>query len=81
LALWLARLVWLVVVIASLGLFALALPARYQELYDRYQPLLGLSLVTNRAGEPAVMVWPDSPGPAKRWRSCCPTATRALPFA
>ncbi|MCC7361035.1 MAG: PDZ domain-containing protein, partial [Anaerolineales bacterium] len=62
--LWLARLAWLVLAAASVALFIVALPARHDEIFERYEPQLGLSVVANRAGAPAVQTWLD--GPAQR---------------
>jgi signal transduction histidine kinase len=62
--LWLSRLVWAVLLLGTLTIFAVAVPARYQEIHERYRPQLGLNLVRNRAGEPAVRTWLD--GPAQR---------------
>jgi signal transduction histidine kinase len=58
---WLGRLLWLGLVAATLTIFAVAIPARYHELFERYRPHLGLEVVVNRAGEPAVHTWLDGP--------------------
>lgn len=62
--LWLGRLAWGLLAIGTLAIFAFAVPARYQEIHERYRPQLGLSLVWNRTGEPAAQMWLD--GPAQR---------------
>jgi signal transduction histidine kinase len=62
--LWLGRLLWLPLIAGTLMVYAVAVPARYQEILARYQPQLGFEVVRNRAGEPGVQTWLD--GAAQR---------------
>ena len=55
--LWLARAFWLALMIGTLGLFGNGLPLRFEDLRQRYQPQLGLTVSLNRAGQPALSAW------------------------
>jgi signal transduction histidine kinase len=55
--LFLIRVIWLALVMIALGLFIRGIPLRAEELYDAYEPTIGVSLGWNRAGEIAISPW------------------------
>jgi signal transduction histidine kinase len=52
--LFLIRVIWLALVMIALGLFIRGIPLRAEELYEAYEPTIGVSLGWNRVGEIAI---------------------------
>jgi signal transduction histidine kinase len=64
--LFLIRVIWLTLILISLGLFIRGIPLRAEELYEAYEPTIGVSLGWNRVGKIAISPWWGDKYPANQ---------------
>jgi signal transduction histidine kinase len=55
--LFLIPVIWLTLILISLGLFIRGIPLRAEELHEAYEPTIGVSLGWNRVGKIAISPW------------------------